>query len=689
MRSTPRRLQAACIATALACASSARAGCLSLRDSQGCPGFANEFISTNATSRFSWYPKDDIAAFDKALSDYVVGRANLDEFQSVFRCPGLDDLGGFSSDHGPAVIRYHRSMVCADVIFSSNNIAECYGDNAGKHRRRDGGGSRHRRRDNGSSSNNKSPELQLAEILASTTVDVRASAPKPLCRSTCEAWIGSLRTIASNTTLCQPNRGINREASLDSLRAKCDMAMYNGAPGHCVDGEANELKTCALGYQRVEDWCKYCDYARDYVDACASVGVRVGEGSGSGSEDGSPNDGGSVSSGDRLLAELSRRRRQERAFRIAAVVLGIAAGTCLAALLALLAVGRRRRRRAGTAAGRPRNESSHSGMDDSTLLQGGANGHEDKAADFLDCFVAVVGKSRTVLHPFFARREDEISLQSGDTVTVQMAFDDGWVVGKNLTSGLEGTFPLMCIMENLPPSLPAHWSVLPEVKNASIENLRSSSRSMTRPTPRPSGAASPPPLGTSAAHSTRTSHIRRRPSDAPRAPGLLARLAAALPFGGLGRVGSAAAGNGGGGGISGLFGSILLSPPRPGAKIGALEISAPIQNPRHSFTVRSAAHIGLDNPHYAPAPDGHNTWAPAGGVPSENRYPVMGMHHDPAQAPPPPQQQLPPAPRQPSNNSQLTVGGNASMETYRTAQQSASGPAGMPLGLAPAYLRQP
>ncbi|KAJ2886712.1 hypothetical protein FB639_001527, partial [Coemansia asiatica] len=224
----------------LAYVSNTSAACLSLRQSQGCPGFASEYISTNATGRFSWYPKDDINAFDKALNDYVNGQANLEEFQSVFRCPGLDDLGGFSTDHGKSVIRYHRSMVCADLLFSEENINDCYGT-ANSNANTDNGGSVSKKRRD---IDEDDAELQLAKILASSSIGVRPPMPTPLCRTTCNAWIDSLHQIITNTTLCQANNGINRESSLESLRTKCRTSVYNGTPGNCIDGDENELRTC-------------------------------------------------------------------------------------------------------------------------------------------------------------------------------------------------------------------------------------------------------------------------------------------------------------------------------------------------------------------------------------------------------------------------------------------------------------
>ncbi|KAJ2803029.1 hypothetical protein H4S07_004555, partial [Coemansia furcata] len=406
------------------------------------------------TRTFSWYPNDDIAAFDKALNEYVSGLASLDEFQAVFRCSGLDSLGGFSTDHGTSVVRYHRSMICADILFSEENLNDCYGT-PGDHKRRD--------------TNNDEPGVQLAKVVAASALEIRPSAPAPLCRSTCNTWIDSLRTIVSNTTLCQADKGINRDASLDSLRTKCDLVMYSGTQGHCVDGTDNEPKTC--GYQRVEDWCKYCNHAATYATTCASVGVHVekkegGADGGSSSEDAkdtrvpvlsTPTSEHHPNSG--LVAELQQQTRQERLFRIVAIVLSIIVGVCLIALMVIIGLSR-----SDAGLGSSRNGGGYgggaNGEDDSTVLYlgGGANGQDEKGTDFVDCFITTVGKPRQVLRHFFARREDEISLQQGDIVTLQMAFDDGWVVGKNLTAGTEGTFPLMCVIENLPPSLPAQWS---------------------------------------------------------------------------------------------------------------------------------------------------------------------------------------------------------------------------------------
>ncbi|KAJ1723958.1 hypothetical protein LPJ53_001714 [Coemansia erecta] len=611
--------------------------CLSLKQSQGCPGFAGEYISTNATSRFSWYPKDDINAFDKALNDYVNGQSNLEEFQSVFRCPGLDDLGGFNTDHGKSVIRYHRSMVCADLLFSDENINDCYGSDSRNHRRRD--------------VDEDNAGLELAKVVASSSIGVRPPMPKPLCRTTCNTWVDSLHAIISNTTLCQASKGNNRESSLESLRTKCHTDVYNGTPGNCVDGNDNELRTC--GYQRVEDWCKYCRYAVDYQDTCESIGVRVGkdaDGPADGPSVDSPSDDdeGDVTADDHndtnknLVAALEKQSRQERLFRIVAIVLSVAVGIFLLFLVIAIATGH------GIGNGEARRKLfPNRGDSVLTLGSGGSNGEEasEKTVDFVDCFIANAGKPRQVVRHFFARREDEISLQQGDIVTLQMAFDDGWVVGKNLTTGGEGTFPLMCVMESVPATVPAQWSVLPESKATSSENIRPPGKAATgrRGSPHasllgsmslPASLDGPPSLANNASRISNLSATGRQGTRSARvdasgnelvardggsARTLLGRLLDAFVPGNAGSVRSSSSSSDG---QPGFFRRLTPF----GGRDKQNTPPSPKDGRPHSFNVKHVVHVGLASPNY-PRPGDLNisvpTFPTSTNGPSLNGYPVM------------------------------------------------------------------
>ncbi|KAG4097075.1 hypothetical protein H8356DRAFT_941938 [Neocallimastix lanati (nom. inval.)] len=50
-----------------------------------------------------------------------------------------------------------------------------------------------------------------------------------------------------------------------------------------------------------------------------------------------------------------------------------------------------------------------------------------------------------VIHPYNPIIEDEIKLNIGDIILIQDIFNDGWVHGINCTTNTEGTFPVACI----------------------------------------------------------------------------------------------------------------------------------------------------------------------------------------------------------------------------------------------------
>lgn len=50
-----------------------------------------------------------------------------------------------------------------------------------------------------------------------------------------------------------------------------------------------------------------------------------------------------------------------------------------------------------------------------------------------------------VIHPYEPKMPDELGLDRGDIVCLALHFDDGWALGFNVTTGLKGAFPLVCI----------------------------------------------------------------------------------------------------------------------------------------------------------------------------------------------------------------------------------------------------
>jgi hypothetical protein len=50
-----------------------------------------------------------------------------------------------------------------------------------------------------------------------------------------------------------------------------------------------------------------------------------------------------------------------------------------------------------------------------------------------------------VIHTYEPKMPDELALNRGDIVCLALHFDDGWALGFNVTTGLKGAFPLVCI----------------------------------------------------------------------------------------------------------------------------------------------------------------------------------------------------------------------------------------------------
>ncbi|KAJ3048673.1 hypothetical protein HK097_010312, partial [Rhizophlyctis rosea] len=50
-----------------------------------------------------------------------------------------------------------------------------------------------------------------------------------------------------------------------------------------------------------------------------------------------------------------------------------------------------------------------------------------------------------VVHEYVPQLPDELGLVPGDMVELKGSYDDGWGKGRNVRTGLEGTFPMACI----------------------------------------------------------------------------------------------------------------------------------------------------------------------------------------------------------------------------------------------------
>lgn len=80
------------------------------------------------------------------------------------------------------------------------------------------------------------------------------------------------------------------------------------------------------------------------------------------------------------------------------------------------------------------------------------------------------------VHPFFARRDDELSLKNGDLIQLHLEFDDGWALGSNVMDQTIGVFPMVCVMD------PRDYSTGDSSTQVVIPK-RTSSREYSKPTP--------------------------------------------------------------------------------------------------------------------------------------------------------------------------------------------------------------
>lgn len=119
-------------------------------------------------------------------------------------------------------------------------------------------------------------------------------------------------------------------------------------------------------------------------------------------------------------------------------------------------------------------------------LQPTANNSKLKiTSDFSTTIIPPKEEFYVVIHPYPSQLADELELKIGDIICLAMHFDDGWALGFNVTTGLKGAFPLVCIshvpVENLdqllnpeeplnvqpisPPSPPSTLSPSPQHTN--------------------------------------------------------------------------------------------------------------------------------------------------------------------------------------------------------------------------------
>ncbi|KAG0170506.1 hypothetical protein DFQ28_001968 [Apophysomyces sp. BC1034] len=265
-------------------------------------------------------------------------------------------------------------------------------------------------------------------------------APPPLCKSTCTDWLSSVANITANQDVCPYQQ--ERNDSLTRLASQCDdWQGYNGTT-FCISGAENESDNC--GFQDdLAGACAYCD--QNSSDRCCL----------------------SVKSCNKLSTGA-----------IVGIVIACLVGVGVVGLALYFFGCRKRRVRKDkftftTYMPPPTQDMSHDFHNGSTTadstgsrraLVGGEPNHHNSLR------TSQPPPSQTpfmteqhqeyedeeqlqqqpeffeVVHPYPPQMGDELGLRVGDIVCLAMLFDDGWALGFNVTTGLKGVFPAVCVV---------------------------------------------------------------------------------------------------------------------------------------------------------------------------------------------------------------------------------------------------
>lgn len=258
--------------------------------------------------------------------------------------------------------------------------------------------------------------------------------PPPLCQSTCNQYMSSVGNITSNTDVC-PNQ-IEQKSQFENFNSRC--IYWSGLNGtlNCILGVANEPENC--GYQLLSDGCEYCDkYSEDTccssLRGCKSLSVGA----------------------------------------IIGIIIGCLAFASIVGAIFFYFRCRNRRSKNGVSYTNTgfsmktkvenQNDSASALGYESLGSQGVLVSPQQQHLLFNKPTIKTTGISNTqsqspppllqqqleefyqVKHPYPPQMGDELGLHVGDIVCVAMNFDDGWGLGFNVTTGLKGVFPIVCV----------------------------------------------------------------------------------------------------------------------------------------------------------------------------------------------------------------------------------------------------
>ncbi|KAG2181443.1 hypothetical protein INT44_008256 [Umbelopsis vinacea] len=248
--------------------------------------------------------------------------------------------------------------------------------------------------------------------------------PPALCQNTCNQQVQAVKTLVQSQ--CQstmPSTTLSNYIDTYSQQCLMDPALNATASQSCMLGMVNEPDYC--GFPSQGDGCNYCQSSAANGDLCCSKIAC---------------DGGAHG--------LSKGA-------VAGIVIAIV--SCLLLLVAAVFYYRRSKSvpQVHYQSADDRTETACIGEKLSTapsFLSGTDYQTHDtitpaalRDTDSVGLISKLDNEFHTVIHQYYPSQPDELSLRKNDIIVSTVAFDDGWGVGVNITTGQKGAFPLICV----------------------------------------------------------------------------------------------------------------------------------------------------------------------------------------------------------------------------------------------------
>ncbi|KAK9760489.1 hypothetical protein K7432_015418 [Basidiobolus ranarum] len=251
----------------------------------------------------------------------------------------------------------------------------------------------------------------------------------PLCRSTCLVYTKGWETVIRNETAC-PAPPDQEEIKIRNTLAWCDVAPFNGTVGNCIDSKEDQETTCGFALPLQFPYlCTFCQFSNDACcrsESARSCGITI-----------APNSHVSL---------------------ICSIVFGCLGGIGL--VVGVIFFCKRRKL----------DKTDIKNVEiEKTKTSGSTSRLNSSVSSVSECVCEFT---------YEATLPDELSIESGDNILILWMFDDGWAVGRNLTQGGEGAFPLACVVRKMADS---GCSSVTSVFGNSFPRRVSSKRNSNRP----------------------------------------------------------------------------------------------------------------------------------------------------------------------------------------------------------------